>query len=273
MAAEVRVGTVAIGNRLPLVIIAGPCVIEDEAHCLKIAVALKQICDRLGLGLIFKSSFDKANRSSAESFRGLGMEKGLAVLATIKKRLGIPITTDVHLPQHCPEVAKVADLLQIPAFLCRQTDLLAAAAETELPINLKKGQFVAPWDIAKSAAKIGHDKVLLTERGSSFGYNRLVADMCGIKVMQQGGYPVIFDASHSAQQPAAKGDSSGGDRRDAALLARAATAVGVAGLFIEVHDEPNKAPCDGDTMLELDSLPELLAHLKTIDKQTKAYLY
>ena len=270
---EVRVGKLMLGNQLPLLLIAGPCVIEDEAHCLRMATSLKEICRELGMGLIFKSSFDKANRSSAESFRGLGMDEGLAVLARVKERTSLPITTDVHLPQHCERVAKVVDLLQIPAFLCRQTDLLAAAAATGLPVNLKKGQFMAPWDLAKSAAKVSHGRVLLTERGSSFGYNRLVADMCGLEVMAKSGYPVVFDATHSAQQPMAKGNSSGGERAHADLLARAATAAGIAALFLEIHDEPNQAPCDGDTMLRLDRLRPLLAHLKAIDKQTKAYLY
>ncbi len=270
---EVRVGGAALANHLPMALIAGPCALEDERHCLRLASELKKTCENLGIDLIFKASFDKANRSSATSFRGSGIKEGLRILGRVKRELALPVTTDIHLPEQCAPAAEVVDLLQIPAFLCRQSDLLTAAAATALPINLKKGQFVAPWDIAKSAEKIGHRKVLLTERGSSFGYNRLVADMCGLREMGKSGLPVVFDASHSAQQPGGRGATSGGDRSHVELLARSAVAVGIAALFLEVHDNPDEAPCDGDTMLELSRLDALLSHLKAIDSRTKAYLY
>jgi len=269
----VRVGNINIANDAPLTLIAGPCVIESQAHCLKMATELKKLTDEVGLSLIFKSSFDKANRTSVKSFRGVGMTDGLDILAHIKQQTSLPITTDVHHPEQCQAVAEVADILQIPAFLCRQTDLLQAAAATGRVVNLKKGQFMAPWDTLKAVEKINTKNIILTERGSSFGYNRLVSDLTAIEVMSQGGVPVVFDATHSAQQPAAQGSKSGGNRIHSALLARAAVAVGVAGLFVEVHDDPDNAPCDGNTMLSLASLKPLLQYLKLIDNQTKQFLH
>src|SRR4051812_11663272 len=271
--AEVAIGPVPLGNRHPLALIAGPCALESREHALEMAAALKEIAARLGLGLVYKSSFDKANRTSAASARGLGLDKALAVFAEVKERFGIPVTTDVHEPAHCGPVAEVVDILQIPAFLCRQTDLLVAAARTGRVVNVKKGQFLAPWDMANVARKItdaGNPKVMVTERGASFGYNTLVSDMRALPIMAETtGAPVIFDATHSVQQPGGKGTSSGGERRFVPVLARAAVAVGVAGVFIETHEDPEKAPSDGPNMVPLREMESLLRELQEFDRLAK----
>jgi len=271
----VDVASVRIGNRLPFALIAGPCQLESRDHAFMMAGALKEICARLGIGLIYKTSFDKANRTSRSGKRGLGLEKALPVFADIRKELGLPLLTDVHEIHQCAELAPVVDVLQIPAFLCRQTDLLIAAAQTGKVINVKKGQFLAPWDMKNVAAKIaesGNPNILLTERGVSFGYNTLVSDMRALPIMAETGCPVIFDATHSVQQPGGQGTASGGDRRMVPVLARAAVAVGVAGVFIETHEDPDNAPSDGPNMVPLFQLEALLRHLQVIDRQTKTYL-
>jgi len=271
--AIVAVGGVRFGNALPLGLIAGPCALESREHALETAAALKEIAGRLGIGLVYKTSFDKANRTSAASARGLGLEAALPVFAEIRVRLGVPVLTDVHEPDQCARVAEVVDVLQIPAFLCRQTDLLVAAAKTGRVVNVKKGQFLAPWDMANVVAKIigaGNRNVLVTERGASFGYNTLVSDMRALPILAQTGAPVIFDATHSVQQPGGQGTSSGGERRFVPVLARAATAVGVAGIFIETHQDPDKAPSDGPNMLPLDEMEALLRELIAFDKLSKA---
>jgi 2-dehydro-3-deoxyphosphooctonate aldolase (KDO 8-P synthase) len=269
----VAVGGVRFGNALPLALIAGPCALEGREHALEMAAALKEIAGRLGIGLVYKTSFDKANRTSATGARGLGLEAALPVFAEIRVRLGVPVLTDVHEPDQCASVAEVVDVLQIPAFLCRQTDLLVAAAKTGRIINVKKGQFLAPWDMANVVAKItgaGNRSVLVTERGASFGYNTLVSDMRALPILAQTGAPVIFDATHSVQQPGGQGTSSGGERRFVPVLARAATAVGIAGIFIETHQDPDKAPSDGPNMLPLGQMEPLLRSLIAFDKLTKA---
>jgi 2-dehydro-3-deoxyphosphooctonate aldolase (KDO 8-P synthase) len=269
----VAVGGVRFGNALPLALIAGPCALESREHALETAAALKEIAGRLGIGLVYKTSFDKANRTSAASARGLGLEAALPVFAEIRVRFGVPVLTDVHEPDQCARVAEVVDVLQIPAFLCRQTDLLVAAAKTGRVVNVKKGQFLAPWDMANVVAKItgaGNRNVLVTERGASFGYNTLVSDMRALPILAQTGAPVIFDATHSVQQPGGQGTSSGGERRFVPVLARAATAVGVAGIFIETHQDPDKAPSDGPNMLPLDEMEPLLRSLIALDKLAKA---
>jgi len=272
--AVVTAGPVRFGNRLPLAIIAGPCVMESREHALEMAAALKEIAERLGLGLVYKSSFDKANRTSAASARGLGLDKALAVFAEVKERFGLAVTTDVHEVAHCGPAAEVVDILQIPAFLCRQTDLLVAAARTGRAVNVKKGQFLAPWDMANVARKIteaGNPNVMVTERGASFGYNTLVSDMRALPIMAETtGAPVIFDATHSVQQPGGRGTSSGGERRFVPVLARAAVAVGVAGVFIETHEEPDRADSDGPNMVPLRDMERLLAELKAFDRLAKA---
>jgi 2-dehydro-3-deoxyphosphooctonate aldolase (KDO 8-P synthase) len=268
----VAVGGVRFGNALPLALIAGPCALESREHALETAAALKEIAGRLGIGLVYKTSFDKANRTSAASARGLGLEAALPVFAEIRVRFGVPVLTDVHEPDQCARVAEVVDVLQIPAFLCRQTDLLVAAAKTGRVVNVKKGQFLAPWDMANVVAKItgaGNRNVLVTERGASFGYNTLVSDMRALPILAQTGAPVIFDATHSVQQPGGQGTSSGGERRFVPVLARAATAVGVAGIFIETHQDPDKAPSDGPNMLPLDEMEPLLRSLIALDKLAK----
>lgn len=268
----VRVGDIRIGNDLPLVLIAGPCQLESRAHGLEVAAALKQIADRAGIPLIYKSSFDKANRTSAATPRGLGLEASLPILAEIGASVGVPVLTDVHLPEHCAAAAQAVDVLQIPAFLCRQTDLLLAAAATGKPVNVKKGQFLAPWDMKNVAQKIigaGNDQVMLCERGASFGYNTLVSDMRGLPIMAQSGCPVIFDATHSVQQPGGQGTTSGGQREFVPVLARAAVAVGVAGLFMETHPDPDNAPSDGPNMVPLSDMPALLARLQAFDRLAK----
>lgn len=264
---------VSFGNALPLSLIAGPCQMESRDHAFMMAGSLKEICQRLGIGLVYKSSFDKANRTSLKGQRGMGLEKSLAVFADIRKELGLPVLTDVHENAQCAEVASVVDVLQIPAFLCRQTDLLIAAAQTGRVVNVKKGQFLAPWDMKNVLAKIvdsGNPNVLLTERGASFGYNTLVSDMRALPIMAETGAPVIFDATHSVQQPGGQGSSSGGDRRMVPVLARAAVAVGVAGVFIETHQDPDNAPSDGPNMVPLDRLEALLVKLMALDKVSKA---
>jgi 2-dehydro-3-deoxyphosphooctonate aldolase (KDO 8-P synthase) len=269
----VAVGGVRFGNALPLALIAGPCALESREHALETAAALKEIAGRLGIGLVYKTSFDKANRTSAASVRGLGLEAALPVFAEIRVRLGVPVLTDVHEPDQCARVAEVVDVLQIPAFLCRQTDLLVAAAKTGRVVNVKKGQFLAPWDMANVVAKItgaGNRNVLLTERGASFGYNTLVSDMRALPILAQTGAPVIFDATHSVQQPGGQGTSSGGERRFVPVLARAAAAVGIAGVFIETHQDPDKAPSDGPNMLPLGEMEPLLSTLVAFDKLAKA---
>lgn len=264
---------VTFGNDLPFVLIAGPCQMESRAHALEMASALKEITAKLNIPLIYKTSYDKANRTSLKGVRGMGLEKSLSVFDEIRNHLGIPTLTDVHEREHCALVAPVVDVLQIPAFLCRQTDLLIAAAETGRVVNVKKGQFLAPWDMKNVAAKIadsGNTNILLTERGSSFGYNTLVVDYRSLPQMAETGYPVIMDATHAVQQPGGQGTSSGGDRRFVPTMARAALAVGVAGVFMETHQDPDNAPSDGPNMVKLSDMEALLAQLKEYDALTKS---
>ena len=271
--AIVRVASVEIGNARPLALIAGPCQLESREHAFEMASALKEIANRVGMGLIYKTSFDKANRTSAGSKRGLGLERSLPILAEIREALGIPVLTDVHERAQCATVAEAVDVLQIPAFLCRQTDLLLAAAATGRVVNVKKGQFLAPWDMKNVIAKIagaGNPNVLITERGASFGYNTLVSDFRALPIMAQFGAPVVFDATHSVQQPGGQGDSTGGERAMVPYLARAAVAVGCAAIFMETHQDPDHAPSDGPNMLKLADLPPLLAELAAIDRIAKA---
>ena len=269
----VRVRDIEIGNDRPFVLIAGPCQIESEAHAFEMAEALTMIALQAGVGLIYKSSFDKANRTSANAARGVGMSKGLEILAAVRERFAVPVLTDVHSADQCDPAAEAVDVLQIPAFLCRQTDLLIAAGETGRTINVKKGQFLAPWDMANVAAKIagtGNESILLTERGASFGYNTLVSDFRALPIMARTGYPVVYDVTHSVQQPGGQGTSSGGQREFAPSLARAAAAIGVAALFIETHQDPDHAPSDGPNMIPLVDMPALLARLTAIDRLAKA---
>ena len=269
----VSIAGVACANTRPLMLIAGPCAIESHGHAMDTAGALKEICSALGIGFIYKSSFDKANRTAVDSARGIGMEKGLEILHSVKSGLNVPVLTDVHLPDHCGVVAAAVDVLQIPAFLCRQTDLILAAAATGAVVNVKKGQFLAPWDMANIADKVlstGNDKLLLTERGSSFGYNTLVSDMRSLPQMAKTGFPVIFDATHSVQQPGGQGKTSGGQREFVPVLARAAVAVGVAGLFIETHENPDNAPSDGPNMMPLGQMKPLLEEIMAIDAIIKS---
>jgi len=270
---QVRIGNLTMGNDLPLVLIAGPCVLESPSHAFEMADGLSEITRKLGLGLIFKSSFDKANRTSLSGVRGVGMESGLQILADIADKYSCPVLTDVHEPEQCEPVAKAVDVLQIPAFLCRQTDLLMAAAATGRVVNIKKGQFLAPWDMAHVVAKVaesGNHHILLTERGVSFGYNTLVSDMRTLPIMAGLGYPVVYDATHSVQQPGGQGGSSGGQREFVPVLARAAVSVGVAAVFMETHQDPDKAPSDGPNMVPLKEMPDLLATLLQFDALTKA---
>ena len=269
---HVTVGAATFGNDLPLALIAGPCQLESRDHAFTIAGRLKEMAEKLKIGLVYKTSFDKANRTSLAGRRGLGLDKALSVFADLRKELGLPVLTDVHEREQCAEVAQVVDVLQIPAFLCRQTDLLVAAAKTGKPVNIKKGQFLAPWDMRNVAAKVidsGNPNVLLTERGASFGYNTLVSDMRALPIMAEIGAPVIFDATHSVQQPGGQGTSSGGDRRFVPVLARAAVAVGVAGIFIETHEDPDNAPSDGPNMVPIDQLPALVEELMALDAIAK----
>ncbi|MEO9684635.1 MAG: 3-deoxy-8-phosphooctulonate synthase [Tateyamaria sp.] len=270
---HVSVADLTIGNDRPLTVIAGPCQLESADHAQMIAGVMKEACEAAGAQYIFKSSFDKANRTSADASRGLGIDKGLAVLSDLRKTIGVPVLTDIHNESQCAPAAAAVDVLQIPAYLCRQTDLLIAAGKSGAIINVKKGQFLAPWDMANVAAKIastGNDKIMLTERGASFGYNTLVTDMRALPQMAQTGYPVIMDATHSVQQPGGLGGSSGGQRELAPVMARAAAAIGVAGIFMETHQDPDTAPCDGPNMIYLDQMPALITLLMQMDKLAKA---
>jgi len=275
-ARHVSVGSVTFGNDQPLGLIAGPCAMESHAHALDVAGALKEICEKLGIGLVFKTSFDKANRTSADSPRGVGLDAALPAFSEIRDRLNIPVLTDVHSPEQCAVLADsgVVDVLQIPAFLCRQTDLLVAAGNTGLVINVKKGQFLAPADMANVADKVkstGNDNVMLCERGASFGYNTLVSDMRSLPVLAATGCPVIFDVTHSVQQPGGQGTTSGGQREFAPVLARAAVSVGVAGVFIETHEKPDAGLSDGPNMIALKDMPSLLSTLVEFDKIAKSH--
>ncbi len=270
----VKIGNVTFSNSAPFALIAGPCQMETREHAFDMAGRLKEITDKLGIGLVYKSSFDKANRTSLKAERGIGLEKALEVFSDLKKEFGFPVLTDIHTEEQCAEVAPIVDVLQIPAFLCRQTDLLIAAAKTGRAINVKKGQFLAPWDMKNVLAKItenGNPNVLATERGVSFGYNTLVSDMRSLPIMAGFGAPVIFDATHSVQQPGGQGASSGGQREFVETLARAAVAVGVAGLFIETHQDPDNAPSDGPNMVQIDNMPALLEKLMAFDRIAKGF--
>lgn len=267
------IGPVTIGNDLPLVLISGPCQMESRAHALETAQALKEICGKHGVPLIYKTSFDKANRTSISGQRGMGLDAALPVFAEIKEKLGLPVLTDVHNAEQCAPVAEVVDVLQIPAFLCRQTDLLLAAGATGRAINVKKGQFLAPWDMANVVKKIestGNDRVMLCERGASFGYNTLVTDMRSLPIMARTGCPVVFDATHSVQQPGGQGTSSGGQREFAPVLARAAVSIGVAAVFAEAHENPDCAPSDGPNMIPMDQMDEFVATLAAFDRLAKS---
>jgi len=270
---RVKVGALEIANDLPFVLLAGPCQLESRDHAFEMADALGGICGDLGIGLIYKTSFDKANRSSISGKRGIGLDKGLPIMAEIRERFGCPVVTDVHEPWQCAPAAEAVDVLQIPAYLCRQTDLVVAAGETGKAVNVKKGQFLAPWDMKNVAAKLeatGNRNILLTERGTSFGYNTLVSDMRGLPEMAKTGYPVVFDATHSVQQPGGLGGSSGGDRAMVPVLARAALAVGVASVFLGTHEDPDNAPSDGPNMVHLKDMPTLLRTLMAFDALAKA---
>jgi len=270
---RIDIGPVTFANDAPFSLIAGPCQIESANHALDIAGALKEMSEKLCIGLIYKSSYDKANRTSHASARGVGMDEGLEILARVKSQFGLPVLTDVHDAAQCAPVAKVCDVLQIPAFLCRQTDLLMAAAATDAAIHVKKGQFLAPWDMKNVAAKLvagGNERIMLCERGTSFGYNTLVSDMRSLPTMAETGFPVVFDATHSVQQPGGQGTSSGGERRFVDTLARAAVAVGVAGVFIETHQDPDNAPSDGPNMVPIRDLPALVETLMEIDRIAKS---
>ena len=271
--AVVAVGQARFGNALPLALIAGPCALESRAHAIEMAAALTELAARRKVGLVYKTSFDKANRTSGKNARGLGLDQALPVFAEIRSRLSVPVLTDVHDASQCARVAEAVDVLQIPAFLCRQTDLLVAAAKTGRVVNVKKGQFLAPWDMANVVEKVtsaGNRDVLVTERGASFGYNTLVSDMRALPVLRDTGAPVIFDATHSVQQPGGQGTSSGGQREFVAVLARAAVAVGVAGVFIETHQDPDKAPSDGPNMIALKDLDALISTLQEFDRVAKS---
>lgn len=270
---HVSVAQLTLGNDMPLTLIAGPCVMESRGHALETAQALAEIANRLGVGLIYKTSYDKANRTSLDGARGVGMESALSVFAEIRESVGLPVLTDVHAPADCALVAEVVDVLQIPAFLCRQTDLLVAAALTGRVINVKKGQFLAPWDMANVVEKLrrsGNDAILVCERGASFGYNTLVSDMRALPILARTGCPVVFDATHSVQQPGGQGTSSGGQREFAPILARAAVAVGVAAVFIETHPDPDHAPSDGPNMISFQRFPDVVEDLLEFDRLAKA---
>ncbi|WP_380055403.1 3-deoxy-8-phosphooctulonate synthase [Falsihalocynthiibacter sp. SS001] len=272
MTKTVNIGDIAVGSDNPIFLITGPCQLESLEHSRMMAEKIAEACEATGTKFVFKASYDKANRSSIGTERGLGVEKGLQILGDIKREFNVPVITDVHLPEHCAIAAEVVDVLQIPAFLCRQTDLLLAAGETGKVINVKKGQFLAPWDMGNVAEKIastGNDNIMLCERGTSFGYNTLVTDFRGLPTMAATGYPVVFDATHSVQQPGGKGTSSGGQREFAPVLARAAVAVGVAGLFIETHQDPDNAPSDGPNMIPVDQMAALIENLTKYDKISK----
>jgi 2-dehydro-3-deoxyphosphooctonate aldolase (KDO 8-P synthase) len=270
--AVVAIGKARFGNHLPLALIAGPCALESKAHAFEMASALQEMTAKLGLGFVYKTSFDKANRTGAKSPRGLGLDKALSIFAELREKLGVPVLTDVHESEQCARVAEVVDVLQIPAFLCRQTDLLVAAAKTGRAVNVKKGQFLAPWDMRNVVEKItgaGNRNVLVTERGVSFGYNTLVSDMRALPALAKTGAPVIFDATHSVQQPGGQGTSSGGEREYVPVLAQAAVAVGVAGVFIETHQDPDRAPSDGPNMIPLKEMERLVKRLTEFDKLAK----
>jgi 2-dehydro-3-deoxyphosphooctonate aldolase (KDO 8-P synthase) len=271
---HVRAGRVTFGNNLPLSLIAGPCVMESRDHAMKMAESLAKLANSLDIGIVYKSSFDKANRTSIDSVRGMALGDALPIFAEIKETFGLPVLTDVHTPEQCTELAGVLDVLQIPAFLCRQTDLLVAAGETGLALNVKKGQFLAPWDMANVVAKVestGNQRAMVCERGASFGYNTLVSDMRALPVLAQAGHPVIFDATHSVQQPGGQGNTSGGERKFAPVLARAAVAVGVAGVFMETHDNPDNAPSDGPNMIKINELADIVKVLQNFDATAKAH--
>jgi 2-dehydro-3-deoxyphosphooctonate aldolase (KDO 8-P synthase) len=269
----VAIGNIAVANDRPLALIAGPCALESRAHALEMSHALVELTGKLGIGLIYKTSFDKANRTSVDSPRGLGMDASLSILAEVRETYGCPVLTDVHTADQCKPVAEAVDVLQIPAFLCRQTDLLIAAGETGRPINVKKGQFLAPWDMANVVRKIestGNKNVLVCERGASFGYNTLVSDMRALPILAATGCPVVFDATHSVQQPGGQGTTSGGQREFVPVLARAAVAIGVAAVFMETHQDPDRAPSDGPNMMHLKDMPALLETLMAFDRLAKA---
>jgi len=272
---QVAIGNVVVGNDLPLALIAGPCQLESRAHALETSAALAEMAKKLGIGLIYKTSFDKANRTSAETPRGLGLDECLPIFAEIRETSGLPVLTDVHDAGQCARTAEAVDVLQIPAFLCRQTDLIVAAAQTGRALHIKKGQFLAPWDMKNVVAKArsaGNDRIMVCERGASFGYNTLVSDMRSLPIMAgQTGCPVVFDATHSVQQPGGQGTSSGGQREFAPVLARAAVAVGVAAVFLETHEDPDRAPSDGPNMIPLNELPAIVETLLEIDKVAKAH--
>ncbi|MEL6571310.1 MAG: 3-deoxy-8-phosphooctulonate synthase [Pseudomonadota bacterium] len=270
---DVAVGALSVGNDQPLTVIAGPCQLESKDHALMIAGQMSEICKASGAQFIFKGSYDKANRTSVSGQRGLGVDEGLAVMQAVKQAIGCPVLTDVHGPEQCATVAAVCDVIQIPAFLCRQTDLLIAAGETGAVINIKKGQFLAPWDMPNVVAKVestGNEKILLTERGASFGYNTLVADMRSLPTMAKTGYPVVMDATHSVQQPGGQGGSSGGQREFAPVMARAAVSLGIAAVFIETHEAPDTAPSDGPNMIPLDQMGAVIKSLMAFDALAKA---
>lgn len=269
----IKLGDIQIANNLPFTLIAGPCQMESKQHALEMAEALVKLAQKLKIGLIYKTSFDKANRTSVSAARGLGLEKALPIFAEIKEKFGIPVLTDVHSEEHCKLAARVVDVLQIPAFLCRQTDLLLAAGNTGKVVNVKKGQFLAPWDMKNVALKIastGNKNIMLTERGASFGYNTLVSDMRSIPILKETGYPVVFDATHSVQQPGGLGGSSGGNREFVEILARAAVSVGVAAVFTETHQDPDHAPSDGPCMLKLQDMERIIGNLQKFDKLAKS---
>ncbi len=269
----VTVGKLEIGNDAPLTVIAGPCQLESADHAQMIAGRMKEVCEAAGAQFVFKASYDKANRTSLSGRRGLGLEAGLRILDDLRRALEVPVLTDVHAPEHCAPAARAVDILQIPAFLCRQTDLLLAAGETGAAVNIKKGQFLAPWDMANVVAKVestGNTRILLTERGVSFGYNTLVADMRALPEMMKTGYPVVMDATHSVQQPGGLGGASGGQREFAPVMARAAVSLGIAAVFIETHEDPDNAPSDGPNMIPLDQMPKLVETLMRFDALAKA---
>ena len=269
---HISIGNLIVGNDLPLTLIAGPCALESRGHAMKMSSALVEMTSRLGIGLIYKTSFDKANRTSLSNSRGLGLEASLPILADIREKQGCPVVTDVHLPDQCAAVAEAVDVLQIPAFLCRQTDLIMAAAATGKALNIKKGQFLAPWDMKNVVAKAeagGNRNIMVCERGASFGYNTLVSDMRSLPQLAEEGCPVVFDATHSVQQPGGQGTASGGQREFVSVLARAAVAIGIAAVFIETHQDPDSAPSDGPNMVPLDQLEELLKKLMAFDRVAK----
>ena len=273
MVKHVKVGSLTIGNDLPFTLLAGPCVLESREHALEMSHALHEMTQKLGIGFIYKTSFDKANRTSLQGERGLGLKEALPIFAEVKEKFGCPIVTDIHEPTQCEEVAKVVDVLQIPAFLCRQTDLLLAAGKTGKVINLKKGQFLAPWDLKNSVKKIestGNHNIMVCERGVSFGYNTLVSDMRSLPILAEMGYPVVFDATHSVQQPGGQGSSTGGQREFVPVLARSAISVGVGAIFMETHQDPDNAPSDGPNMVKLKDMPELLETLLAFDRLAKS---